>query len=205
MRYFSRATRLVVASDRTANQNYLRIGVLLAVIATVVTAFMLRDQFTLDHAGYGGVALSSLVASAGFILPVPALGAVCAAVVPPFQLNPLFIGLIAGGAEALGELTGYFLGYSGRAVISQSRIYHRLEGWMERRGGMLLFLVSIVPNPIFDVIGVAAGALRYPLWRFFVVVWAGKTIKFITFAYACSYSIEWLSGSIEWLPGLFGL
>jgi membrane protein YqaA with SNARE-associated domain len=76
---------------------------------------------------------------------------------------------------------------------------------MERRGGMLLFLVSIVPNPIFDVIGVAAGALRYPLWRFFVVVWAGKTIKFITFAYACSYSIGWLSGSIEWLPGLFGL
>ena len=205
MKFLSRVTRVVVASDRSTNENYIRVGIFLAVIATVVTAVLLRDKFTLDQVGYGGVALSSLVASAGFILPVPALGAFCAAVVPPFQLNPLFIGLIAGGAEALGELTGYFLGYSGRAVISQSRIYHRLEGWMERRGGMLLFLVSIVPNPIFDVIGVAAGALRYPLWRFFVVVWAGKTIKFITFAYACSYSIEWLSGSIEWLPGLFGL
>ena len=198
MRYFSRATRLVVASDRTANQNYLRIGVFLAVIATVVAAFMLRDQFTLGQVGYSGVALSSLVASAGFILPIPALGAVCAAIGPPFHLNPLFTGLIAGSSEALGELTGYFLGYSGRAVISRTRIYQKLEGWMDRRGWMLLFLVSIVPNPIFDIIGVAAGALRYPLWRFFVVVWAGKLIKFITFAYACSYSIEWLTGLFEW-------
>lgn len=194
MRYFSRATRLVVASDRTANQNYLRIGVLLAVITTMVTAFMLRDQFTLEQWGYGAVALSSLVASAGFILPVPALGVVCTGVGPLFNLDPLFTGLIAGSSEALGELTGYFLGYTGRAVISRTRIYQKLEGWMDRRGWMLLFLVSIVPNPIFDVIGVAAGALRYPLWRFLAVVWAGKLIKFITFAYACSYSIEWLTG-----------
>ena len=194
MKFLSRVTRLVVASDRSTNENYIRVGIFLAVIATVVTAVLLRDKFTLDQVGYGGVALSSLIASAGFILPVPALGAVCAAVGPPFQLNPLFIGLIAGGAEGLGELTGYFLGYTGRAVISRSRIYNRLEGWMERRGGILLFLVSIVPNPIFDVIGVAAGALRYPLWRFFLVVWSGKTIKFITFAYACSYSIEWFTG-----------
>ena len=198
MRYFSRATRLVVASDRTANQNYLRIGVLLAVITTMVTAFMLRDQFSLEQWGYGAVALSSLVASAGFILPVPALGVVCTGVGPLFNLDPLFTGLIAGSSEALGELTGYFLGYTGRAVISRTRIYQKLEGWMDRRGWILLFLVSIVPNPIFDIIGVAAGALRYPLWRFFVVVWAGKLIKFVGFAYACSYSIGWLTG-------LFGL
>ncbi|PKB79908.1 MAG: hypothetical protein BZY88_11000 [SAR202 cluster bacterium Io17-Chloro-G9] len=194
MRYLNRATRLVVASDRTTKENYIRIGIFLAVIATVVTAFMLRNQFTPEQWGYGGVALSSLVASAGFILPIPALGAVCVSIGPPLHLNPLFTGLIAGSAEALGELTGYFLGYTGRAVISRTRIYQKLEGWMDRRGWMLLFLVSIVPNPIFDVIGVAAGALRYPLWRFLAVVWAGKLIKFITFAYACSYSIEWLTG-----------
>ena len=195
MKYLSRATRLVAASDRPTHENYIRFGVLLAVLAAVGAAILLRDQFTLDQVGYGGVALSALVASGGIIIPVPALASVCTA---STFLNPLFIGLIAGFAETLGETTGYFLGYSGRAVITKTRIYQRLEGWMRRRGWMLLFLISVIPNPIFDIIGVAAGALRYPLWRFLAVVLVGKLIKFVTFAYACSYSIEWLTG-------LFGL
>ena len=195
MKYLSQATRLVAASDRPSYENYIRLGVLLAVLAAAGTAFLLRDQVTLDQVGYGGVALSALVASGGIIIPVPALAAVCTA---SAVLNPLLIGLIAGFGETLGELTGYFLGYSGRAVITKTRIYQRLEGWMRRRGWMLLFLISVIPNPIFDIIGVAAGALRYSIWRFLAVVCVGKLIKFITFAYACSYSIEWLTG-------LFGL
>ena len=190
MKYLSRATRLVVASDRPTKENYIRLGVFLAVLAAVGAAILLRDRFTLDQVGYGGVALSSLVASGGIIIPIPALAAVCTA---SAFLNPLLIGLIAGFAETLGETTGYFLGYSGRAVIIKTRIYQRLEGWMRRRGWLLLFIISVIPNPIFDIVGVAAGALRYPLWRFLAVVCVGKLIKFITFAYACSYSIEWLT------------
>ena len=191
MKYLSRATRLVAASDRPTYVKYIPLGVFLAVLATAGMAFLLRDQFTLDQVGYGGVALSALVASGGIIVPVPALATVCTA---SAFLNPLLIGLIAGFAETLGETTGYFLGYSGRAVITKTRIYQRMEGWMRRRGWMLLFLISVIPNPIFDIIGVAAGALRYPLWRFLAVVLVGKLIKFLTFAYACTYSIEWLTG-----------
>ena len=191
MKYLSRATRLVAASDRRTYENYIRFGVLLAVLAAAGAAFLLRDQFTLDQVGYGGVALSALVASGGIIIPIPALATVCTA---SAFLNPLFIGLIAGFAETLGETTGYFLGYSGRGIITQTRLYQRLEGWMRRRGWVLLFVISVIPNPIFDIIGVAAGALRYPLWRFLAVVCVGKLIKFLTFAYACAYSIEWLTG-----------
>ena len=195
MKYLSRAARLVAASDRPTYVKYIPIGIFLAVLAAAGTAFLLRDQFTLDRVGYGGVALSALVASGGIIIPIPALAAVCTA---SAFLNPLLIGLIAGFAETLGELTGYFLGYSGRAVITQTRLYRRLEAWMRRRGWVLLFLLTVVPNPVFDIAGVAAGALRYSIWRFLGVVLVGKLIKFLTFAYACSYSIEWLTG-------LFGL
>ena len=168
----------------------LRVGIFLAVVAASTTALLLRDQLTLTQAGYGGVALASLVASAGLIIPVPALGAVCAGGV---FLNPVFLGLIAGTSETIGELTGYFLGYSGRDVATKSRLYNRLEPLVRRRGWLPLFLVSLVPNPIFDIIGIAAGALRYPLWSFLSVVWVGKTLKFLTFAYACKYSLAWLT------------
>ena len=46
----------------------------------------------------------------------------------------------------------------------------------------------------FDVAGIAAGALRYSLWKFLGVVWIGKLMKFLIIAYACTYSIEWLTG-----------
>ncbi|MCH2516795.1 MAG: VTT domain-containing protein [Dehalococcoidia bacterium] len=168
----------------------IRIGILLAVLAASASAFLLRDQLTPAQAGYGGVALASLIASAGLIIPVPALGAVCAGAI---FLNPALLGLIAGTSESVGELTGYFLGYSGRDMARRYRLYNRLESLVRRRGWLPLFLVSLVPNPIFDIVGIAAGALRYPLWGFLSVVWVGKTIKFITFAYACKYSLAWLT------------
>ena len=173
----------------------LRVGILLTVLAASTTALFLRDQLTLTQVGYGGVAFASLIASAGLIIPVPALGAVCAGAV---FLNPVILGLIAGTSETVGELTGYFLGYSGRDVAARTRIYNRVEPLVRRRGWLHWFLAPLVPNPIFDIIGIAAGALRYPIWSFLGVVWVGKTLKFITFAYACKYSLAWL-------PQVFGL
>ncbi|MCH7890973.1 MAG: VTT domain-containing protein [Gemmatimonadetes bacterium] len=125
------------------------------VIAGMIALLMLARQKRNSRADLAA-AVQVALASGGIIIPIPALATVCTA---SAFLNPLLIGLIAGFAETLGETTGYFLGYSGRAVITQTRIYLRLEGWMRRRGWVLLFLISVIPNPIFDIIGVAAGAL----------------------------------------------
>ena len=59
---------------------------------------------------------------------------------------------------------------------------------------MLLFFVSLVPNPVFDLAGIAAGTLRYPIGRFLAVVWVGKVVKFLIFAYACTVGANWLTG-----------
>jgi membrane protein YqaA with SNARE-associated domain len=45
-----------------------------------------------------------------------------------------------------------------------------------------MFVFSAIPNPVFDVVGVAAGAVRMPLWRFFFSVLAGKILKDIALA-----------------------
>jgi membrane protein YqaA with SNARE-associated domain len=164
--------------------------VFLTVIGLALAAFFLHDQLTFGQAGYAGLALTVIVASGGLVLPVPALATACTA---GALLTPVYVGLVAGSAGALGELTGYYLGYSGRGVLEGNRLYLKMEGWMRRRGALLLFLVSLIPNPLFDVVGIAAGALRYPLWRFLGVVWVGKVMKFLIFAYACAYSVEWLT------------
>ena len=191
MRRINRAAFLASHPRQLTTENLLRLGAFLAVVAVVALAVTFRDKVELEQVGYAGLGLTVLIASGGLVLPVPSLATACAAGI---FLEPPYVALVAGSAGAVGELTGYFLGYSGRGVLDQSRLYQRMEGWTRRRGWLVLFLVALIPNPIFDFVGIAAVALRYPIWRFVAVVWAGKVLKFLTVAYACANSVDWLTG-----------
>lgn len=139
--------------------------------------------------GYLGAFLISLICCATIVVPVPGLiivftlGAV---------LNPLLVGLVAGLGATAGEMTGYLLGYSGRAALENATMYKRVETWMRRWGAITIFVLAVVPNPIFDVAGAVAGAIRFPLWKFTVYGGLGRTIKNILFAYAGRYGIEFV-------------
>ncbi len=165
-----------------------RLFVLVAVLAVSGLIFLLRERFAeLAALGYGGILVVSLLSSATIILPAPSLALVFAM---GSALPPLLVGLAAGIGEALGELTGYAAGFGGRAVIEEQKTYERMKDWMERRGGITIFVLSVIPNPLFDLAGIAAGTLRYPLWRFFVFCWAGKTIKTTAVAFAGAWSLN---------------
>lgn len=134
---------------------------------------------TLGRYGYPGVFLISLASSATVFLPAPGIAVVFAT---GSVLNPLIVGLVAGLGEAVGELTGYVAGASGRAIIEDRERYQRLVERTRRYGLFVVFLLSLIPNPTFDLAGVAAGALRFPISRFFLACWAGKTIKAMAIA-----------------------
>ena len=191
MRRINRAAFLAAHPRQLTSENLLRLGAFLAVVAVVALALAFRDKVQLDQIGYAGLGLTVLIASGGLVLPVPSLATACAAGI---LLEPPYVALVAGSAGAVGELTGYFLGYSGRGVLDQSRLYQRMEGWMRRGGWLVLFLLALIPNPIFDFAGIAAGALRYSVWRFLAVVWSGKVLKFLALSYACANSVGWLTG-----------
>ena len=169
-----------------------RLAILAVVAAVAVIALLLQDRIDWSRISYGAVAASVLLASGGLVVPVPALAITCTT---STFLNPAAVAVIAGLAGTVGELTGYFLGLSGSGVFERRRFYHRVEGWMRKRGWLLLFVISAVPNPLFDVAGIAAGALRYPLWRYLVAVGLGKQVKFFMIAYACHYSLQGIKGA----------
>ena len=156
-------------------------------IGVILSLYVGYNHIPFSFVGYAGVALSALLASGGMVLPIPALAAACTASI---LLVPLFVAIVAGVAEALGELTGYFLGYSGRGLATRGRFHSRLESWMHRRGWLVLFLLASIPNPLFDVAGIAAGALRFPLKGFMAVVLTGKLIKFMGLAYGCAWGFR---------------
>lgn len=163
-----------------------RFLVVAGVLALSASIYVFRDRFAeLAAVGYPGIFLVSLLGNATIILPAPSLALVFAM---GSALSPLGVGLAAGLGEALGELTGYAAGFGGRAAIEEGRTYRRLVAWMQRAGGPTIFVLSVIPNPIFDLAGLAAGTLRYPVWRFLLFCWLGKTIKTLVVAWAGSMS-----------------
>lgn len=176
------------SSTRT---NILRAVALIGVIGITVFIYSIRDRVEeFQQFGYAGVFLIALMANATVLLPAPgvaiiyAMGAV---------FNPLGVGLAAGTGGALGELSGYFAGFSGQAVIERSDIYNRFHPWVVKYGGWAILVLSAIPNPFFDVAGIAAGIAKMPIRTFLIFTWIGQIIKMTSFAIAGYYSIEWLT------------
>ena len=168
----------------------LRIVQILTVIVVVVAlgaALYFRERIQeLKQYGYAGVFLVGLVSNATLILPVPGLAV---SSVMGGVINPWVVGVVGGVGQALGELTGYMAGYSGQSWVDENPIYIRLTRWMQRYGVLTIFVLAVIPNPIFDLGGMAAGALRLPLWQFLVSSTAGKVIKNVVFALVGYYGI----------------
>jgi uncharacterized membrane protein YdjX (TVP38/TMEM64 family) len=92
-------------------------------------------------------------------------------------------------------LSGYVAGVSGQAVVENMRLYDRLLDRMRqhtRATVFVLIIMAAIPNPAFDLVGIAAGTLRVPLPRFILSAFAGNLVKMLAFAYAGAYSFSWL-------------
>lgn len=157
-----------------------RITAVAAAVGITVGIILLRDeikQFAIY--GYPGVFLVSLVGNATLILPAPSFAIVFAV---GGALNPLAVGIVAGLGASLGETTGYLAGIGGRSIIENRTLYRRLEGWIRKAGPLVIFLLAVIPNPAFDLGGMVAGALRMPIWYFYLAAWAGKSVRFTLLA-----------------------
>jgi uncharacterized membrane protein YdjX (TVP38/TMEM64 family) len=162
----------------------------IVILTALGTAFYFRDHIQeLERYGYAAVFLVGLVSNATLIFPVPGL-AISAVLGSVF--NPWIVGLAGGAGQTRGELTGYMTGYSGQTWVDENPTYNRLTRWMQRHGFLTIFVLAVIPTPLFDLGGMAAGALRYPLWKFLASAAIGKVIKNIIVALAGWYGIEWL-------------
>jgi len=147
--------------------------------------------------GYPGLFLLNLLASATLILPAPGIALAFAA---GSALNPFLVGLAVGSGSTVGELTGYIAGASGRGIVKNDPNYPRIRDAMARYGLWIIILLSLVPNPLFDIAGMVAGATRIPVWQFLAAAWIGKVTKATLIALAGAGMIQALAPLIErWL------
>lgn len=129
--------------------------------------------------GYIGLFLFSLLGSSTLVIPSPTL---VATYVGGSILNPFLVGLVSGIGTALGETTGYIAGVGGTAFVKENRNYKRVEKWMLKSGFWTIFMLGLIPNPLFDFAGIFSGATKYPYKKFMLATILGKTIRFVGIA-----------------------
>lgn len=129
--------------------------------------------------GYLGLFLWNVIASGMLIVPLPGLAAAFAVA---SIWNPILVALASAAGSTLGEGTSYLAGRGSHSTVkrvaSNHRMYSKIDRWMQSRGAVTLFIFAMIPLPFFDVVGFAAGSLKYPIQRFAVAVLLGKIVKF---------------------------
>ncbi|MCJ7613168.1 VTT domain-containing protein [Candidatus Bathyarchaeota archaeon] len=159
----------------------------------------LAKQFV-DQFGYLGVFMISFIGSVSVIFPIPytivifLLGS---------MLDPLFVAISGGLGAALGEFSGYALGYYGRKVVSEKR--RRKMDYMlrvfNRYGPVTIFLFALTPLPD-DLLFIPLGVMRYPFLKAFVPALLGKMLMTFVLAYSGQQSIDLimsLFGEAGWI------
>ena len=141
----------------------------------------------LETYGYLGVFLISIFFNATIIFPLSNISIIISmgATLPV----PVFVGMAGGVGAAIGEMTGYLAGRSGQGLFKKSKLYLRLEGWVKKWGWIAVFIMSVFPA-VFDIVGLVAGALRMPLWRFFLACAAGRIVSYTIIAYTADWGFK---------------
>jgi len=170
------------------------IGVVATLFMAVAVVYFWEFVRTLEGYGYVGAFLISILGGATIIVPVPMLAVVFAL---GGVLTPYWVGLAAGLGETLGALIIYMTGHgAGTALFSSNGklqgAYLRIMKLMEQRGSLTLFLLSAILNPFFYPAALAAGASRFGMRKYFLICFAGKTIKGFTVAFAGYWGLRGL-------------
>lgn len=163
------------------------IGIFTAITFSLLI-FIFRDSLVyFKQFGYLGLFILNTLGSATLAIPTPLfLTAIAAGSV----LNPFFVTIISSLGSAIGELTGYWVGYNAVDVLEKDKNVQKVKGWMDKYGLMALFVLSAIPNPIFDAAGIFAGATKIPVYKYLLIVWLGKMVKFAVLAFSGYFVIN---------------
>ena len=126
--------------------------------------------------GYAGVFLFSLIGTASIIFPVPYTLLIFWFGFFGF-FDPLLLSLAGGIGSALGEFSGYLLGYYGRRLLSaeRQRKMNYLAQLVGHYGPAAIFVFALTPLPD-DLLFIPLGMMRYSIIKALIPALLGKML-----------------------------
>ena len=148
-------------------------------IVIAIAVLLFSDRIAeLGNYGYLGVFIISALSSATILIPAPGWAVVAAMAT---ILNPIYVGIIAGIGSSLGELTGYMVG-DGALDFAGRKKYEKFLTLIKKNDALAILVFSFLPNPFFDIAGIAAGAAKVPVWRYVLFCAIGRSLRYVLLA-----------------------
>ena len=129
-----------------------------------------------------GVFFISFIGSLSIVFPIPYT--IVILFLGSQGWNPFLLTVAGGLGSALGEFSGYALGYYGAKFISKER-RRKMDFFVkifDRYGPIAVFLFALTPLPD-DLLFIPLGILRYKFWKTFIPCLIGKFLMCFTLAY----------------------
>jgi len=193
--------RLLDAADRIDWRYKLQLTVGFCLLM-IIPMYVFRDQImALGEWGYLGAFTINGISSASIILPAPG-GAVIAVMAQEF--NPILIGIAAGIGGCIGGASAYVVGAINASGARKGRWFRWVERGMARFGGLIVFTFALIPILPGDLASLSAGAVRYPLRKYFLYNGIGSVIKMMAIAYVGADALAWLERMVmDWTRTAF--
>ncbi|MFX0001101.1 MAG: VTT domain-containing protein [Candidatus Hodarchaeota archaeon] len=108
----------------------------------------------------------------------------------PFWLEIICLALFGGLGSALGEFTGYAVGYGTKKLVEErdSELLRNVNGFgklimdNKKHTSLYIFIFALTPLPD-DILFLPLGMIKYPFWKCIIPGWLGKNIT--TLFYCC--------------------
>jgi membrane protein YqaA with SNARE-associated domain len=142
--------------------------------------------------GYLGIFVISLIGSASILIPIPYT--VIIFTISAFRiLDPMLIAISSGLGSAVGEFSGYLLGYYGQAILSdiQKRKMEFILKVFNRYGSITVFIFALTPLPD-DLLIIPLGIMRYSFVKVLLPCLLGKIFMSLILAYGGAMSIGFI-------------
>jgi len=146
--------------------------------------------------GYLGIFLISLLGATAIFIPIPytvvifILGGL-QDTAGNWVFEPLWIATFAAIGAALGEFSGYLIGFGGRKVIGKKykKKMDFLTKLFKKFGPIAIFIFALTPLPD-DLLFILLGIMRYGIIQAFIPALLGKFFSNLIIAYSGRMSLE---------------
>ena len=167
------------------------IQIAFAILLIGIIFYLSNEIKQLQELGYLGVFIISLLSAATLFIPAPGWAIVIAMA---GVLNPYLVGISAGIGSAIGEITGYIAGSGAEKVVKDGRFdrFNNYKKKIKENDLLAIFIFAFIPNPLFDVAGLAAGSLGIKIERFLIATVLGRVARYILLAHLGAFSLVFI-------------
>lgn len=185
--------------------------VFITAVLSVWLIILFRENIAeLEQYGYLGVFGIALIAGSSIPTPISYL---LVTFTMGGILHPALVGLCGGVGAGIGGTLVFLLGREGRRFLpglkdlsADEHAHNKISGrlmlkfnqWAQKRGSIVVFVMSAMLNPVFAPMAIAMGALRFKAIKFFMLCTAGNIIKAMAISYIGYLGVGTL---LRWLGG----